>query len=297
MLVLWLVVVLGAVAIGVVTATRAEANLALNLRARASARYAAESGVTAGKALLQNVLSTDAGVSNRTQALRDLSDTFRDLEDVKLGGVRFAVGAEDLSARLDLNTASDQVLAAFFRQFTRPEEAERLAAAVADWRDYDDRVHPGGAEAEDYRRAGLAQRPSNRPFGDLSELRLVMGMTPGLAAAIAPYVTVDGDQWINLNSAPESVLVTLPGLGPDGARALVSRREGAVIPSVMSVASLFRETAAAPLPIAMMVVEPSRIAVVSRGWVDGYPLTHEIRAIYQLSGRTVVLRGWSERDR
>jgi len=56
MLVLWLIVVLGAIAVGVGALAREESNVVGNVRTRAAARYAAESG---------GVLATRGGCSAR----------------------------------------------------------------------------------------------------------------------------------------------------------------------------------------------------------------------------------------
>jgi hypothetical protein len=41
--------------------------------------------------------------------------------------------------------------------------------------------------------------------------------------------------------------------------------------------------------------EPSRIIVVSRGWLDGHALTHEIQAVYAIEGSRLALVRWRER--
>jgi hypothetical protein len=42
---------------------------------------------------------------------------------------------------------------------------------------------------------------------------------------------------------------------------------------------------------------PSRLLIVSRGWHDGHPLTHEIQAVYGIAGGELYLLTWRERDR
>jgi hypothetical protein len=42
--------------------------------------------------------------------------------------------------------------------------------------------------------------------------------------------------------------------------------------------------------------EPSRILIVSRGWREGNALTHEIQAVYAVSGSELTLVRWRERD-
>ena len=42
--------------------------------------------------------------------------------------------------------------------------------------------------------------------------------------------------------------------------------------------------------------EPSRVIVVSRGWLRGHSLTHEIQAVYAIAGNQLTLVRWTERD-
>jgi hypothetical protein len=36
--------------------------------------------------------------------------------------------------------------------------------------------------------------------------------------------------------------------------------------------------------------------LISRGWQEGHPLTHEIQAVYSILGRRLMLQAWWERD-
>src|SRR2546430_5584044 len=56
MLVLWLIIVLGAIAVGVAALTRSEAGIVDNVRTRVAARYAAESGIVAATWRLKELL-------------------------------------------------------------------------------------------------------------------------------------------------------------------------------------------------------------------------------------------------
>jgi hypothetical protein len=56
------------------------------------------------------------------------------------------------------------------------------------------------------------------------------------------------------------------------------------------------EEARGSVPIPQTVVTPSRLLLISRGWQDGHPLTHEIQAAYSIVGHRLVLQAWSERD-
>lgn len=56
------------------------------------------------------------------------------------------------------------------------EESQALADALADWVDANEEVALNGAEIKEYEKIGRVNQPFNRPFYDLSEMRLVIGM-------------------------------------------------------------------------------------------------------------------------
>jgi len=107
------------------------------------------------------------------------------------------------------------------------------------------------------------------------------------------------DGFVNINSAPESVLAALPGISSAMARSAVRRRETGEV-FVMAtdpfgpLGGVPGGVASAPAP--RLSVMPSRLLIVSRGWQDGHPLSHEIQAVYAVLGARLVLRAWQERD-
>jgi type II secretory pathway component PulK len=72
------------------------------------------------------------------------------------------------------------------------DDAQAITDALGDWVDADDNVSLNGAEKEDYEKAGRVNQPFNRPFYDISEVRLVRGMD--LVEAVRP----DWQQWFTV---------------------------------------------------------------------------------------------------
>jgi len=307
MLVLWLIVVLAAIAVTVVAAAREEVNTVSNLRARVVARYAAESGVVAARLALSQAFGEATTPEEQVLAFPRVRDEFEDLTQQPLGPARFQVALVDLNERLDLNHADQMMLQTFLRQFVDQSEAEGLAQSLIDYRDQDAIEFPRGGEAEQYAVGGSPFVPANRPLQTLDELLRVRGFSEAIADEVAPYVTVRGDRRINVNSAHERVLAALPGLGQAGADAIVSRRGGAG--PITSLAQLSTipglggagnpQQRAIQLPITLI---PTRILVISRGWQPGHPLSHEIQVVLEISGLragtapTLIVRHWNERD-
>jgi general secretion pathway protein K len=257
-LVLWLIIVLGAVSAGVVTKARAATALASNVRAQLVARNAAESGVTMARAEIEERLSALPDSSGRRGLLNRLDEALANPGENALGDGRFQVTLVDVNARLDVNAATAGQLARLFEFFTNASEAADAAAAIRHWIGADEpsaRAEPLVIDP----RAGLTLAPGvARPIRSLEEMRRIPGLRDGLLRSAAPYLTVDGDGTVNRMTASDTVLTVAAGELRD---------------------------------------EPSRILIVSRGWMNGHPLTHEIQAVYAVSREELALVHWRERGR
>ncbi len=129
-----------------------------------------------------------------------------------LGGGTVTVSVQAAGGLIDLNTAHDALLEGLFRTAgMSAKAAQALAAAIRDYADEDDLIREGGAEAAEYRGAGLPP-PKNGPFQVPEELQLVLGMTRALYAAVRPAITVWSRRpGIDPRLAPPQVLWALPG--------------------------------------------------------------------------------------
>lgn len=253
MLVLWLVVLLATVGAAVAAHARGATTVAVNVRARAVARYAAESGVEAAVAELEAQLAARPDALARRAYLNapDRALQAGGREQV-LGEARFQVALVDASARLDLNLAGEDALAALFAQVGAPDGGRAAARAIQAWLGAEGVRDGVGASG------GVAGVPARRrQFRSLDDLARVPGVSPALARAAAPHLTVDGDGRVNLAGAGAAVRAAARG-----------------------------ET----------VTEPTRLLIVSRGWQAGVPLTHEIQAVYAVRGDRLAFVRWRERD-
>ena len=305
MLVLWVVVVLSAIASGVVIAARRQTAVVSTDRARATARYAAESGVEAVKAELRALFRRARSPEAQARVLERLEATVTEWGQRPLGAARLQVAVVDLGARIDLNASDEEVLRSLFQQFVDEDRAAALVDALEDWKDEDDEPRELGAEAAEYARAGSPFLPPNAPLLRLDELTRIAGFDDTLASELAPYVTVQGDGLLNVNTAPERVLAAVPELGREGADLIVSaRRRGDLLSSAIATQQLLRESGVGRyVRRTGLITVPSRVLVVSRGWLEGSPLTHEIQAVLEIGdlfraeGPTLAVIHWTERDR
>jgi len=98
-------------------------------------------------------------------------------------------------------------------------EAEALTHAIADWIDSDQRPGFGGGEDEPYTALSDPYRAPNQFMVDISELRLVRGVTPALAETLGEFACVratDEQNALNLNTLePWQTPLLAAYLGPE----------------------------------------------------------------------------------
>jgi general secretion pathway protein K len=110
---------------------------------------------------------------------------------LRIGQTAVSVRIENETDRIDLNAAPAALLHALIVEVgTAPAEADRLTAAILDWRTPGAKARDGGAKASQYQAAGLAYAPPGEPFQSVGELADVLGMSPALLQRLAPHVTV-----------------------------------------------------------------------------------------------------------
>jgi hypothetical protein len=89
MLVLWVIVFLSTITTGIVLTTRSNSEITGNYRAGVVARYAAESGVTAAVATLEDSLAKLGEGGPRRQYLNRLEGALGAAEQMQLGAASF----------------------------------------------------------------------------------------------------------------------------------------------------------------------------------------------------------------
>ena len=229
-LVLCVLAVLSVIAVTLIRETHEETRFESAVIEDAKAEALAEAGIQQSMAELLIPSGNGAWLADgSTHALR-------------LGEGSVNIRIEDESGRIDINSADDATLESMLSSIGLPtDEAQHLAAAIADYRDPRKIKHPGGAEAFDYEATGLDHGPKNAPFDSPEELMQVLGMTPEIMQAIEPLVTVYSPRPdVNRQAASVAVLRALPGGYFDNSGQSASNARTAVSP-----ATVIRVTAAA----------------------------------------------------
>ena len=212
LLVLWLIVLLTALVGGFALLARIE-----GLQGRALTRgLVAENAARAGvEYALTRVALTDPRRQWRADG-RPYRWRFADA-DVEISLI-------DEAGKLDINQADVPLLGGLLRALgVKQAQAERLASAIADWRDTDQLTQPaGGGEDPDYTSAGLPYGAKDAEFESVAELQQVLGFTPAIYALLEPHVTVFSGR---ARPAPAFASAeVLDALGMDGQDVIAQRR-------------------------------------------------------------------------
>ena len=151
-----------------------------------------------------------------------------DSQQVRLDSGLVTLFVIDESGKVDLNGSDPALLAGLYRAAGLSGlSPASFAARVTDWRDQDDERAAGGAEAADYKAAGLDHRPQNDAFRSVEELGWPEWLFPEQVAALSPLVTVHNpDGKLNVLSASREALLALPAISAATVeRVMVMRRK------------------------------------------------------------------------
>jgi general secretion pathway protein K len=147
--------------------------------------------------------------------------------EIELLGHRILLRCESEAGKVDLNSASITLLTTLFRgEGLSDDDASFVAQQVDAWRS-PFRSQSGDAIVAAYRNAGRRYGPRFGRFRSIGELRLVMGMTDALHAAVAPFITVWSDSGnVDVGVAADGLLRRLAAAGDSTAGSQLTARQG-----------------------------------------------------------------------
>lgn len=302
---LWLLVALAALGLELSRQARNRRLAAANVAEGAQARAAATAGLEQARARLSRLLHfRGMSINSSAPGLEPVAirDPWRALPGVlpdtlDIGSARVRVTLVDANASLDLNRADEGELRRLFVALRIDAgNADRIAQAIADWRDADDLVRARGAERALYRREGLDAEPANAAFRRVDELRAVRGVTTEYFSRIRPFLTVAGSGMVNLNTAPRPVLLALDGMTDEAASVLRRAADtGRPIRSLQELQLLLTpgardamQTSIATLN-ARATFETREVEVTSHAWFDATPVRARASGLAVRAGRSAFL--------
>lgn len=222
-IVLWVLAGLTVVAVAVASSARASSEALRALRDRVHA----ESAFLSTSSRLKMLMVT--GLTGSTSIDGERGRLYADGRASRVGADEW-VTVQDVNGLLNLNRFDNDRMAGLLVQCgAEPSTVDALRDALTDYADTDQLKRVNGAEAFEYRAAGLRE-PRNADLLSREELWRVKGweaIHPAWRAADCDrWVTVRNDGTFNLNTAP-AALMRASGLSPEAVVAAVeARRDG-----------------------------------------------------------------------
>ncbi len=234
--VMWVIVLLAVVMTTVAHTSRLDTRISLSSAERIRCKWGSRAGVETAIAVLNDDFAT-----NYSDSFDDLwASNPADFNDVPLDGCSFTVQVSDEAGKLNINTAGKKQL------MQLPNMTEEIADSILDWRDKNDDVREGGAEAGYYVNLPYGYDIRNGNFRTMRELLLVKGVTRALlyggsgaeitedSAGWIHYLTcysyekntdAEGNSRINVNKATEKRLRRALGISASYAKWIVDNRK------------------------------------------------------------------------
>ncbi len=215
--VIWILALLAVLAAGVASDSGSEAVIARNRLASAQARAAADAGIALA---IEGLLDPNP----QTQWRSDGS-----ARDVQYAGAAITVTVQDEGGKIDLNTAPPELIGGLLDEFSvSPEEHAAIVKGILDRRNQVAASTSPVAGRFFFSSIVSTSDFSKLPFADVSELRLVPGVTHGTYDRISPYLTVyAASPTINPMTAPREDLLGIPNINPQEVDFFLADRQAA----------------------------------------------------------------------
>jgi general secretion pathway protein K len=216
-LVIWSLALLAVIAAGVAAESRSAALVARNRFDLAEARATADAGVTFAV----------MGLFNPARPARWRADG--QIHIVDYDAATIAIRVFDEGGKIDLNAAPIEVIGGLLDEFgIAPDQRILVTKAILARRQVFAAAAAKAATSERFTFHGSSTYATNvdkLAFADVSELRLMPGMTRAIYDRVSPYLTTySQNPTVNPLTAARATLLAIPGVGPDDADAAMAAR-------------------------------------------------------------------------
>jgi general secretion pathway protein K len=145
---------------------------------------------------------------------------------LELPGGQVEVRVADEAGKINLNQADAGIMANLFVVLGfSASKVPVMVDSILDWRSPDSQTRPHGAKSSYYLGLDPPYPAKSGKFETVEELAWVRGFAADAnPAGLSVYLTVQGGRQINLNTAPQEVMLAL-GLPPNLVSALIQERQ------------------------------------------------------------------------
>ena len=262
-MVLWVLILLSAIATEFCFAMRTEVNMVRNFKEQTEAYYIALAGLNRGiYELLRNKYSPEKSklIPDANEETAETAPRWRmnvDIPPVPFAEGQFTVRIGNESGKININTADEPLLKMMLNGFEIEEQEKSIIVdAIMDWRDKNDRHRMNGAENDYYQSLPKPYDCKNGDFDTIEELLMVRGITPeifygGLKDRVTAFkdsgfkrgkarqrLRNGGMSKICINAASRAMLLALPLMTEDLAQSILDFRKDADFKTLGEVSEL-----------------------------------------------------------
>jgi general secretion pathway protein K len=220
-LVLWMLSLMTIMAGSFALSMRRQISIVEGVKYNAVALAQAESGIALAETMLM--------IADQNKRWRTDGNVYQIDYANSLTGTESKVRVRMFSetGKIDINKADQVLLQAIMTHAPVEEDQQtKLISAIIDWRDQDDLINISGAEKKEYKEAGLSYQPRNKPFQNIEELQLVLGVTEEVYQWLEPLITVNSGQLqVDVRQASMEVLQVLPNLDANLTETFIQARK------------------------------------------------------------------------
>ena len=288
-LVVWVMVILVAIAGEFSHSMKTEINITRNFKEEEEAYQMALAGVEAAKVELLSSYDPVKMYVNEDGVL-----VFSQEEDAPerkdtLGSVNFEYSLEDEDGKLNINTAAvEQLKHVFLDSGVEVTDVDTIVDSIFDWRDGNDLHLTNGAEEDYYRSLKIPYSAKDGPFDSIEELLMVKGMTREILygstdeegetvyKGVAKYLTARGSGRININTASAVVLEAV--FGTAAADNIIAQREAGPVSA----------------PLAGGQVGSSFFTVISKGSNADGTIKRTVKAVLEWKEKNMETVYWND---
>ncbi len=236
----------------------------------------------------------------------------------------------DEGGKININQANRATLHKLFSNMRHDRGIAGMVDPILDWRDKDNIYNRNGAEDPYYLSLPEPYHAKNSFFDTIDELLWVKGITsnifytqnenegrlrrtglvdvltasldvPSLQTSSSDEDELDEDELdedeivqfkVNVNTAPQEVLVSIPGIDTQHARGIIAEREYFTFNSPEEIEPFVRDIDDA---IPFISFRPSGVYTVdSYGTIASSPIQHHIRAIISITPKEHTILQWND---
>jgi general secretion pathway protein K len=212
LLTIWILIVVALMAASLAAQIRSDTRIAHNQAELAAAKGLADAGIAFGlNGLLDPIIGNRWPADGRARVIR-------------YGGGTIEIHVQDEAGKLDLNMAPIELISGLLHVLALDADSPAMTGGIlARRRQYAaGLVQAQAAATQDETPLAASAR---LPFAMVSELQLVAHLPRSAYDRLRPFVTVyTSSERINPLTAPEPVLLALPGTRPDEVHAYVAAR-------------------------------------------------------------------------